>query len=170
MRLRTIVPALLLAAALAAWFALLRPVPLGGSTTFLWVSGTSMQPTLRSGDLVALRRADHYDVGQIVAYRVPKGDPGAGSLVIHRIVGGDPAHGFVMRGDNRDHVDDWRPALEDVAGGLWFSIPSAGGYLAHLHDPVVLAPMAAGVTVALILLGGSVKRNTKEERRTEVEA
>jgi len=41
-----------------------------------------------TGDLVLVERQSSYHVGQLISYRVPKGDPMAGAEVIHRIIGG----------------------------------------------------------------------------------
>lgn len=145
---------LLVVAACAGWFVFLRPTVLGGPASYVWVSGTSMLPTLVSGDFVFLQASDDYKTGEIVAYRVPKGDPGAGALVIHRIAGGNAEDGFVMKGDNKKAPDAWRPKAGDVLGHLSVSIPGVGAYIAAIRNPAVFAPLAAGITVFLILLGG----------------
>ncbi len=43
-------------AALAAWAIFLRPTALGGSASYIFVNGVSMEPTLVTGDLVVLQR------------------------------------------------------------------------------------------------------------------
>jgi signal peptidase len=153
----------LIAALALGWFVALRPTSLGGPASYLFVSGASMLPTLESGDLVVLHAADGYEVGDVIAFRVPEGQPGAGALVIHRIVGGSATDGFVMRGDNKDVVDEWRPRLGDVAGRLTVRLPGAGIAIAWLKQPGVLAPLLAGLTVAFVILGGGSR--PKRERR-----
>lgn len=153
---------LALVAALAiGWFVTLRPTSLGGPASYLFVSGVSMLPTLESGDLVVLHQAESYDVGDVIAFRVPEGQPGAGALVIHRIVDGSAADGFIMRGDNKNVVDEWRPRLDDVAGRLTVRLPGAGIAIAWLRQPGVLAPLLAGLTVAFIILGGGERPKRK---------
>ena len=107
------------------WAAELRPERLGGTTDYVMVQGVSMLPTYRSGDLVLVRPAAGYGVGDIVAYRVPAGEVGAGLTVIHRIVGGSAARGFITKGDNNADVDDWHPKGSDVEGAPWF-VPETG--------------------------------------------
>src|SRR5579875_1905124 len=72
-------------AAACLWFGL--PQGLGGRADWVLVSGTSMLPRLHTGDLVLVERRSSYHVGEVVAYRIRKGEIGAGHVVIHRIVG-----------------------------------------------------------------------------------
>lgn len=132
----------------------LRPQALGGPAGYVLVRGVSMEPGYHTADLVIVRPQPAYEVGDIVAYRVPEGDVGAGVMVIHRIVGGSASEGFVMQGDNNASPDDWRPRPGDVVGSAWFSLPGAGALLQWLHSPLVLASMAAGIAAAVIAAPG----------------
>src|SRR5438034_11407927 len=87
------------------WAQFLRPQALGGNAGYVLVSGQSMEPRYHTGDMVLVERHSSYRVGEVIAYRVPKGDPMAGSQVIHRIIGGDGVHGFGRQGDNRTGAD-----------------------------------------------------------------
>ena len=146
----------------AAWLLLFRPTFLGGPATYVMVSGASMEPTLDSGDLVLVRQQGNYGSGDIVVFRVPQGEPGEGATVIHRIVGGSPDEGFLMQGDNKEGPDPWRPTKDDVVGKLWFSVPGASRYLAVLQSPLLLAGLASGVAVFLVLIGGGEKEGPRE--------
>jgi len=61
--------ALGLLAVLAALWLVLAPTQLGGPASYASISGGSMEPRLHQGDLVVVRRADAYRVGDVVAYR-----------------------------------------------------------------------------------------------------
>jgi signal peptidase len=135
----------------AGWFLLLRPTSLGGPTTYLLVSGHSMEPTIHAGSLVILVRAPSYRVGDVVAYRIPAGDPASGLNVIHRIVGGTGSGGFIMRGDNAPATDLWRPHTDDVLGTPVLVIPSAMTVLLIIRSPIVVASVAAGLSVYFVL-------------------
>ena len=139
-----------LAAVVVFWVLVLRPAALGGPTSYIIIRGSSMVPTYASGDLVIVRTAAEYRVGEVVAYRVPDGDVGAGLIVIHRIVsvGKD---GLTLRGDNNAAPDPWSPRVADVVGGAWISVPGVGRVLAAIHQPIVLAALAASVVVAFIV-------------------
>jgi len=148
--------------AFAAWAQYLRPVSLGGNAGYVLVSGTSMEPHYHTGDMVFVLKRSSYHVGQLIAYRVPKGDAMAGAQVIHRIIGGDAKHGFVVQGDNRTAPDVWRPKPADIVGAKVTRIPNAVVLLQFLRSPVFLAILAAAFVFVYVLAGGE-----KEERRDD---
>ena len=149
------------------WFLFLGPAFLGGPATYVRVAGDSMEPTLRPGDLVVARVQSTYGKGDIVAFRPPRHTGGSSAAVIHRIVGGSPDEGFVMQGDNNEGKDPWRPTQEDIVGEMWFSVPGAGRLLAVLQSPLLLAGLASGVAVFLVLIGGEEKKRPRDVSRTK---
>ena len=138
-------------AAAVAWTFTLRPQSLGGPAGYVMVRGVSMNPTYHPGDLVVTRLRHSYATGDIVAYRVPKGELGAGIVVVHRITGGSATTGYVLQGDNNAQPDDWHPKRPDVVGTAWFSVPYLGVVLAWLRAPLTLASLAAAVAVTVLL-------------------
>jgi signal peptidase I len=126
------------------WFCL--PQSLGGRADWVLVSGTSMLPRLHTGDLVLVEHHSSYHVGEVIAYRVPKGEIGAGHVVIHRIIGGNGRTGWKMQGDNRTAPDLWYPSNHDVIGAKQLRIPDAWFVLRVVHMPVLLA-LFAGFSV-----------------------
>jgi len=145
----------LVLAAIVFWALVLRPQSLGGPAGYVLVSGKSMLPRYHTGDLVLVEKRAHYHVGEVIAYRVPKGDPMAGSQVIHRIIGGDAQHGFVVQGDNRTAPDVWRPKPSDIVGAKVMRFPNAVVVLQFLRSPLSLALIAASfVFVRLLLRAG----------------
>ena len=123
------------------WFGL--PQGLGGRADWVMVSGTSMLPRLHTGDLVLVEHQSNYRVGDVVAYRVPKHEIGAGHVVIHRIIGGNGVTGWTMKGDNRTAPDLWYPTNHDIIGAKELRIPDAWFVLRVFHMPVLLALFAA---------------------------
>jgi signal peptidase len=138
-------------AAAVAWFFLLRPAALGGPAGYILVSGTSMEPNVHEGSLVVTIGQSEYRVGDVVAYRIPAGEPAAGLLVIHRIVGGSPNAGFVMRGDNATGSDVWRPRPGDILGAAQVVVPGATAVLLFARSPILAASAAAALAVYLVL-------------------
>jgi signal peptidase len=140
------------------WFGL--PQGLGGRAGWVMVSGTSMLPRYHTGDLVLVEHQSSYHVGQVVAYRVPKGEAGAGHVVIHRLIGGNGRTGWRVKGDNRAAPDFWRPTNHDVIGAKLLRIPDAWFVLRFLHSPLLLGLMAAFGVFFWLALGD------EEEERT----
>jgi signal peptidase len=149
---------------LLAWWLLLGPQFLGGPAAYVMVRGVSMEPTLHEGDLVIARKHDAYQVGDIVAFHVPEGKPGAGSLIIHRIARIEGER-FVMRGDNKNAPDPWQPTADDVVGELWFSVPGAADHFARLREPALLGALMASLTAFFVLVSGP--RRPKQDTPNE---
>jgi signal peptidase I len=142
---------------LLVWAQYLRPQSFGGRAGYILVSGQSMEPRYHTGDLVFVLKRPSYHRGEVVAYRVPKGDPMAGAQVIHRIVGGDAVHGFVVQGDNRTAPDVWRPKLADVVGAEVLRLPDAVVVLQYLRSPVLLALLAACFVFVHVFTSGTAE-------------
>lgn len=131
-----------------------------GPARYVIVSGHSMEPTLSTGDLAVVVRHASYSRGDVVAYHVPDGEPGAGAVVIHRVVGGSGRTGYVTQGDNRDGRDTWRPKAEDVIGTMAFQIPGAGLVPDSLGSPLGLS-VGAGLLAFFLLTGARKARPTE---------
>jgi signal peptidase I len=146
------IAALSLAVALVPlWLAILRPVTLGGPAGYTVVAGPSMSPTLESGDLAVTRQQGSYEIGDVVVYEIPPGEPGAGVHIIHRVVGGSAQTGYELKGDNRDGVDQWRPRPADIVGEVRVTVPQGGDVLLFLRTGLGLA-ILAGVLALLAAL------------------
>lgn len=131
------------------WFVLLGPGLLGGPGTYVVVSGTSMLPSIHGGDLVVARRSGSYRIRDVVVYRIPAGELGAGRLVIHRIIGGSASRGYLLQGDNRAFPDPWRPRMDDIQGRALAVAPRIGFALFYLRSPLALAALAGLLTFLL---------------------
>ena len=133
------------------WAVTLRPQAFGGPATFVAVRGSSMLPTYEHGDLVVVESVMTYEVGQVVAYRVPAGEVGAGHIVIHRIVAGDSTNGFTMQGDHNTAPDPWLPKQDDMVGIASFRLPNAGRLISLVQQPVILGGLASAIVVTVLL-------------------
>jgi signal peptidase I len=107
----------------AGWF-LLAPQMFGGSTAYVIVSGSSMQPGIDGGDLVLLRTAQDYRVGDVVGYR----SPSLHTVVLHRIIDVDGGR-FTFKGDSNSWIDPDRPSASDLLGRMWVRVPGVGSAL-----------------------------------------
>ena len=130
---------------------LFLPDVLGGRASYIIVSGESMEPRYETMDLVVMRRTGAYAPGDLITYRIPEGDAGAGHQVIHRVVGGNGTSGYVTQGDNKANPDLWHPTDVDVVGEEWFGLPGVGRWLLWLRQPHVFGALAAAIVVASIV-------------------
>lgn len=154
-------------ACLVGWFFLFRPPALGGTASFIGVSGISMTGTFSNGSLAVVEKKSSYQVGNIVAYRIPAGEPGAGENIIHRIVGGNGTSGFVTKGDHNSYTDHfWHPKTADVIGRVWFVIPGGATWLAKLRQPLTLAVLVGLISFALIAWP-SKRKNAADSEASE---
>ncbi|MDE3096044.1 MAG: signal peptidase I [Chloroflexota bacterium] len=138
--------ALVVALAVLAWLAF-APAGLGGRDAYVITSGVSMQPRFHTGDLAIVRRASHYQVGEIVAYH----DPAIGRI-LHRIIARDGDR-FVMKGDNNSFIDAYHPTSAEIVGRLWLHVPAAGRVLVALRQP---AWAAAAATLSMLLFAAPI--------------
>jgi signal peptidase len=129
------------------------PAQLGGHLSLVVVSGHSMDGTYRSGDLLMAWPHADYNVGEIVVYKVPKGEPASGLRVVHRIIDKQDGH-FTSQGDNRTTPDFWRPTVTNVVGHPFLRIRAGGLALKWLLSPIALA-LVCGVCVYWAVVGKS---------------
>jgi len=139
---------------LALW-----PARLGGWTSETVVSGTSMQPTYHTGDLVVGWMRTTYAPGDIVVYKVPAGEPGEGYSIIHRLVSVDAEGRWTTRGDNKSAVDPWHPTARDIVGKALFMVPRAG-------DALRWFPLALAILVG-VLVGAALWPRRDGAEQTE---
>lgn len=140
---------LIFMALVVAWAIFLRPTSLGGAASYVLVRGDSMQPTFENGDFLVAYGADSYQVGEVVAYRVPDDEVGAGHLIVHRISAGS-AGGYTMTGDNNPASDPWLIAPSNIAGHVVARLPAVGLILGFALQPVV----AGGIAASLVVMYG----------------
>ena len=122
-----------------------------------------MEPRLHDDDFVIAKRHDTYARGEIVVYRIPESETGAGGLVIHRIIGGSEQNGYVLQGDNRTTPDLWRPRSTDIVGRVLVTIPMAGEVIPFLRSPLLVALFAGYMAFLFVYLGGKDPELSQED-------
>jgi signal peptidase I len=143
----------------AGWF-FLAPTQLGGSDSYVQSYGTSMEPHFHAGDLVVVRAASSYRVGDIVAYH--NGSLG-NHVVLHRIIRVAGGHYF-FKGDNNHFVDSYQPNRSQLVGRMWLHVPAAGRYLVWLHGSHLF--LVVGIGALLVLLFGAGLGGSRMRRRS----
>lgn len=143
---------------------LFAPSQFGGKTTFLVISGISMEPLFHKGDLVIVRASNDYQVGDIVAY---KNQEMSGLPVIHRIIKYETGNYF-FKGDNNNWIDSYTPTKEELIGKLWIFIPKFGRIVQWLSAP-------SHLLLVLLLMGGifmikpiSDQKKRKNKKKADV--
>jgi signal peptidase I len=136
---------------LGAWL-LFAPPPLGLSTRYAVVEGSSMEPGLSRGDLVFVRAGGKLAVGDVVLYR----DQSMGVRVLHRVTAVEDGR-LVLQGDANDFLDDARPLPSEVIGTYWFSVPRAGAVVLWLAQPLHAALLAFILTLVALAGGGAAR-------------
>lgn len=145
------------------WVTLL-PVQLGGWVTYVIVDGISMEPGFSRGDLVLVRSASTYGVGDAVVYR----DANMDSFVFHRIVGLELDR-FVLQGDNNDWLDSYRPVRDEIIGKLWVSVPRLGEAIEWLRMPLHLS-LTVGLLGGFLMLDLFTKKSQNKKERVALPA
>lgn len=135
------------------------PTQIGGSTSYVITSGTSMEPLFHGGDLALVRPSDQYHVGEVVAYRSTL----LHIVVLHRIIG-RAGRDYVFKGDNNNFNDPTHPTRAELLGKLWLRVPRGGRVLVWLHTPLVAAAVAA-LCAALLLFGTGQQHRRRKRRR-----
>jgi signal peptidase I len=135
---------------LGAWALYLRPAVLGGPASYVIVNGSSMEPTLRHGDLAVLHRRDGYAPGDIVAFRAE------GGVAIHRVQSVLDDGNYVTKGDNKDATDPWLPSNKNVLGEMVLRVPYAGTI--YQRGGFAILGMLIGFAVTLVAFAPSLSR------------
>jgi len=125
-------------------YLLFAPKPLGGPVSYVVTDGISMEPKLNAGDLVIVRDAPVYRVGDVAAYR----SDSLGRVVLHRIIRVDSG-GYLFRGDNNDFIDQDRPSADEILGKKWLVIPGGGKVLGWIGNPIAATVLAFAIASVL---------------------
>jgi signal peptidase I len=147
--------------ALAVAYVTLAPASIGGSAYYSFTYGTSMEPQLHKGDLIVVREARSYAVGDAVLFE----NADLKRRVLHRIVAAEDGR-FTLKGDNNAFVDTFQPTQDDILGELWFSVGGLGKATDWLAEPKHAA-ITTGLVALLSLLGSGAKAQRRRKRRLE---
>jgi signal peptidase len=145
-------------AGLAVWN-IVAPTTMGGKTSYVVTSGSSMLPGYRPGALVITRAREEYEVGDVVAYFNGR----VNAVILHRIVALEGSQ-FTFQGDNNDFVDPYRPAQSELIGESVVYVPKVGQMIARLQDPATFGVVMG--MIALLTVGGRRRSPRRSGRRS----
>lgn len=148
----------LLAASMVISFVKREPIPMTFGTGAAVVVSGSMEPTLSVNDLIIIRRAEDYKVGDIVVYQRES------DMIVHRIVDVD-ANGttIVTRGD-ANTVDDPSIDVSSVRGRVVYSIGGIGSvirFLKSIYGIITVAALLLVVYSLKLIFGKGGEQETK---------
>ena len=155
--------ACLAAIAVTAW--LLWPASLGGDTRLIAVEGASMEPIYQLGDVVIARENPNAEVGDVIVFRIPEGQPAAGLLIIHRIIAMWPDGTYKTQGDNRTTPDPFHIASNDIVGTPVLTLPRFGRFIGLASSPVVIG-VCTGL-IATLMLWPTKAKNQRGKHQTD---
>jgi signal peptidase I len=161
------------AAGVVAGLALALVAPLAFGAKPLTVLSGSMEPTLRTGDVVVSKRVSPTDVrpGDIVTFHDPER---GGALVTHR-VRAMRVHGrkvdFVTRGDANNASERWTVAADGELGRTVYRVPMVGRlFMLGRSHGVAFILLAIALAALVILEVVAIWRPDDKERSGEAAA
>ena len=136
----------------------------------LVVTSGSMEPALKVGDAIVLKKTDPVDlkVDDIVTYKPPGTE---GKLITHRVVSISEQAGqflFETKGDANPKVDAWTVNSDGVVGTMAYRVPFAG-YILEFGDSTFGRVVTIGIPL-LLLVFQEVRRILLQRRRQETSA
>jgi len=142
--------AIVAAMILGGWFTL--TTVLGTPTPFFVVSSGSMIPTLKVGDIIAIKNGGSIEslkVGDIIVYKYPSN---MDRIIVHRVfktVQDAEGIGVITKGDNNPSQDSWTLRTQHYLGTVIFSVPYVGYAAIWLSPPLNYALMIVIVSIIL---------------------
>lgn len=100
----------------------------------------SMEPTLSVDDVIVVRRASSYEVGDVVVFQQH------GILVVHEVIAVE-GNTLTTKG-SANTVADEPISLGDIKGEVWFHLEGLGGVISWLRSPFG--------TLSILLLAGAL--------------
>lgn len=133
------------------------PIP-GGIKTFVVLSG-SMEPTIRTGDVIVVKPASEYKINDIITFG-PYGKTKPPTT--HRIIGTE-GENFVTQGDANNSPDGDTVSPKSIIGEVILDIPYAGYIVSTAKKPYGFAVLV--VVPAAIIITDEVKKILSELKK-----
>ena len=126
------------------------------------VGSGSMEPTIREGDLIVIRRTGDYKDNDIITFYDPKRQ----EYVTHRIIGITPAGEYFTRGDANPGQDIGSVSPSQVRGEVVAVLPSIGKAAAFLRSPAGIFVICAFFVICYLIRRAIVCFQTGKESDT----
>lgn len=125
------------------------------------ISTESMQPTLKKGDVIVIKKVDKKDlrIDDIITFKVK------GEVITHRIVEIDEVNGtYKTKGDNNNIIDDANLLFEDIEGKEIIKIPHLGNIVSGLKNGIIII---LTILICLIIYLNKMEMKEKSNARRE---
>lgn len=122
--------------AIIALLLIISIFPITGNYKVMIVQSGSMEPTIKTGSIVAVKPASSYNVGDVITFGpTPKGKiPTTHRIVAETIKNGMEA--YTTKGDSNDTADLKEVLQKDVLGKVYVSVPFVGYALTAAKEPI----------------------------------
>ncbi len=137
-------------------FATVTPIP--GNVKAKVVKSGSMEPAIKTGDLVIIAPSKSYEVGDVITFGP---DTKAQIPTTHRIVAIE-GENFQTKGDANEEPDPVPAALTDVSGKVILTVPFLGYVLDFARTPLGFV-LVVGVP-ALAIIAEEIGKIVREVR------
>ena len=140
------------------------PVPTFAGVGCLIVVTGSMTGTINEGDMIIVKRADEFKLGDIVTFI--KTD--TNEAVTHRIVNyGDEEGTFITKGDYNDGLDLNPVSIDQIAGKVVAVIPKVGLAVKwFLYEGGIIYAVAIIAIIAVgVYFWNSLKKESEEDKQ-----
>lgn len=122
--------------ALVALLLIISISPITGNYKVMIVQSGSMEPTIKTGSIVAVKPASSYNVGDVITFGpTPKGKiPTTHRIIAETVNNGMEA--YTTKGDSNDTADLKEVLQKDVLGKVYVSVPFVGYALTAAKEPI----------------------------------
>lgn len=145
-------------------------LPIPGNYKIFTVQSGSMEPSVKVGSLIFVKKAAEYNVGDIITFKNGK------NMVTHRLIekkGSGPDETFVTKGDANEEADPEATSPQNVFGKAFFTLPYVGypigyaqtrvGFILLVIVPSVIIIYEELVNIKLEVLKKFKHRKKKKE-------
>jgi signal peptidase I len=147
---------------------------LGAWPPMATVMSASMEPSIKTGDVVLLKHLDRAPrIGDVIAVRVPepaRSRYGYPPEVTHRVVKIAPNGQITTKGDARNKPDPFTVSRPSVQARVVATVPAAGRVLAFLTSTLGLVWLAGGVLLLIVLPLFERQRDMQEREEATLES
>lgn len=124
--------------------------PIAGNYRVLTVVSGSMEPTIKTGSVVAVKPEQDYKIGDVITFShgVKTEPPTTHRIYDIKVEGGQPV--YITKGDANKSPDIDGTAKKDIEGKVLFSVPYLGYLVNFIKKPIgfiLIIILPAGIVI-----------------------